>query len=228
MIYCKKQSFNTTQFIMKCKTNPWAIVLVVLLTAVIVGSGAYYWQTKQAVNPFVSEVKSKEVELTSTKTSNLESYENRTLNVAFSYPQDWGSISQENDGTDHVALSVFEAVTIFLAADNGDDSVGRGAYWGDDAELIDSQKYVDDLCRTKSEAESCAIKINSFGVEYAKVVEEVFKFGDSTIETNYYIYNPNSEFRGIIFSTERLRGRNIQNLEEKLESLVDSFYFIVN
>jgi hypothetical protein len=162
---------------------------------------------------------------TSAKTSDLKSYKNGTLNVAFSYPQDWGNVSQENEGTAHISLSVFEAATIFLAAYNDDEGPDRGAYWGDMAKLINSQSYINSLCNTKSEAQSCEIKTNSSGVKYAKVVEEVIKFGDPTVETNYYIYNPNSTFRGIIISTERLREKGIENLEQKLQNLIESFYF---
>lgn len=230
---------------MEYKTSTWTIVLTILLTAVIVGGGVYYWQNQEIVNgftpkdetsdeqkekittpPLETETADKEDDLTSApETSNLKSYESDTLNIAFSYPQDWGNISQEKDGTDHIALSVFEKSIIFLAADNGSESVGRGAYWGDSAGLIDSQGYINNLCDTKNEAQNCEIKTNPTGVKYAKVVEEVFKFGDPTIETNYYIYNPNSKFRGIILSTERLKSKNISNLESKLQNLVDSFYF---
>lgn len=158
--------------------------------------------------------------------TSLKSYENKTLNISFSYPQDWGDVSQKKDGTDHIALSVFESSVVFLAADNGGESVARGAYWGDSAELIDSQNYVNNLCDTKGEAQSCEIKTNSSGVQYAKVVEEVFQMGGGTIGTNYYIYNPNSEFRGIILSTDRLREKDVSDLESKLQNLVDSLYFI--
>lgn len=230
---------------MEYKANPWAIILTFLLTAAIVGGGVYYWQNQKATEentPQVEVADMQEGEITSpvaeTKTtdkeddtslkpqaSNLKSYENKTLNVSFSYPQDWEDVSQEKNGTDHISLSVFESSIIFLAADNGGESVARGGYWGDGAELIDSQSYINNLCDTKNEAQSCEIKTNSSGVKYVKVVEEVFKFGDPTIETNYYIYNPNSGFRGIILSTERLRTKNISDLENKLQNLVDSFYF---
>lgn len=169
--------------------------------------------------------KSNEVSLTINPTYTLESYENKTLNIAFFYPQDWGNISQEKNGTDHITLSAFQAPTVFLAADNGGKSVPRGAYWGDSAGLIDSQSYIDNLCGTKNKAQKCEIKINSAGVKYAKVVEEVMDIGGSTIETNYYIYNSNSEFRGIIISTDRLKAKNTEALEEKLQNLVDSFHF---
>lgn len=230
---------------MEYKTNPWTIILTALLTAAIIGGGVYYWQNQKTSEKITSQIDvadEQDEKITSptpeTKSadkeddvplkpqaSNLKSYENKTLNISFSYPQDWGDVSQEKDGTDHISLSVFKSSIIFLAADNGGESVGRGAYWGDNAELIDSQSYINNLCDTKSEAQSCEIKTNSSGVKYAKVVEEVLKFGDPTIETNYYIYNPNSEFRGILLSTERLRSENINDLESKLQSLVDSFYF---
>ena len=157
---------------------------------------------------------------------NLISYENKTLSISFHYPENWGEITQEEDGTDHIALSIFKKPIVLLAADNGGESIARGAYWGDMAESIVSQDYIDNLCNVKNEAESCQIKSNQYGIKYAKVVEEVIKFGEPTIETNYYIFNSKSEFRGLIISTERLVTVDIDNLEDKLQSLVDSFKFI--
>jgi len=33
---------------MKGKTNPWSIILTIVITAVVVGGGVYYWQTKNS------------------------------------------------------------------------------------------------------------------------------------------------------------------------------------
>lgn len=156
----------------------------------------------------------------------VTNYHNITLDMTFDYPAEWEAVYQELDGTDHLALSVFENSTIFLAADSGGESVARGAYWGDSAGLITNQDYIDSLCDTKTDAQSCEIKTNSNGIRYAKVVEEVTKFGEPTIETNYYLYHPKSDYKGIIVSTERLRAKNIENLEQKLDKLVDSINFL--
>src|SRR3989338_8928984 len=50
---------------MENKTNPWTIVLAVVITAVVVGGGVYYWQTQKS-----TEVLSEDV--TSTKTAKPE------------------------------------------------------------------------------------------------------------------------------------------------------------
>ena len=156
-------------------------------------------------------------------TEEMAAYSSDTLKLAFSYPTTWENLDMI-DEPDHKALTIDG--NIFLGADNGEESVGRGAYWGDDAELIVGADYISNYC-DEVESDECAIYTNDNGVTYVKWTGEYGGF-EITVQTNYYIYNSNSEYRGVILSAERLNDAGVENAEEDLEELVESLYFLAN
>lgn len=108
---------------------------------------------------------------------------------------------------------------------------------GDLAFQIENETYIQNLCEIKANDEfeegiiSCEVLTNPQGVKYAKIIETVpidpYSPDSEFIDVSfYYIYNPYSSYRGIIISSERFIKENIENIEPKIEVLVDSFAFI--
>lgn len=154
--------------------------------------------------------------------ADFKRYDDEELGFGFALPEGWGEISKREE-MNHRSLSL-EGGSVFLGADNGGENVGRGGYWGDSAELITDQDYITKLCETKTDAKSCEIRTNDAGLTYAKVTEDIVQFGPSVEGINYYIFNPNNDYRGIILSTERLDEDGYDRAD--LQYIVDNFYFL--
>lgn len=153
----------------------------------------------------------------------LKKFTNNVLSLEFNYPEEFGVINIMEDGNDHYGLRLFNE-DIFLAADNGNESVKRGAYWGDTAEFIDNQEYINNFCNEKKD---CVVNNNSNGITFAKWNKEVKQLDGEVIESiYYYIYNSYSDYRGIIVSDERIKKHNFTDLEVKMDEMIDSFYFL--
>ena len=162
------------------------------------------------------------------QTKDLQTYNNDELKISFNYPNEWGQLVQK-DEPDHIALQVNNR--IFLGTDNGEDSLGRGGYWGDPANLIVNQEYINNFCNDKSD---CEIKTNQQGITFARNIEKEYStFGSDPVEAVfYYLFNPKSEYRGVIISGVNLDndnilvGENIQFDESDMELLIDGLNFI--
>lgn len=163
--------------------------------------------------------------------NDLTSYTNDRLKLAFSYPKDWGAITEKDELplAGQVRLNISDE--IFLVADNGERGGDRGGYWGDYASFIKSESDVTNFCGNPftfpERIQSCNILKNNNGISYAKTQEEICTeggcFGDAT---NYYFYNPNSEYTGIVMSSDRLKDNNILDLDKKLDEIAKGLRFL--
>lgn len=187
----------------------------IIIIVVLIACGSivlYLWQVKFQVVP--------QTDLD--KNSGLQQFKNDDLKLSFDYPKEWGEISIKNE-PDHISLAI--DLDVFLGADNGGDSMGRGGYWGDEAVLITDQNYVNNFCNGKVD---CQIMTNKSGIIFAREKKLFDSLSDQNQRDSifYYIFNPKSKFRGIILSDEGLINMNIESIESKIDSLVDSIEFI--
>ena len=68
---------------MKYKTNPWTLVISILLTALVVGVGTYFWQMQKATS-----------EMTMQKQEEGTRYENSIYRFSLVFPASWGAIQE--------------------------------------------------------------------------------------------------------------------------------------
>lgn len=203
------------------------IILAVVITALVVGGLVYWGQNPSNTSEPSTNIPTEEEQ----KDTSLQEYKNDGLKLAFTYPKDWGVIT-EGDRFPYVGqiiLRLFD--TTFLAANNDFGGGDRGGYWGDYAWFIGNQSSIINFCNDPFQfpdrIESCSILQNENGISYAKTQEEICsEAGCSGIATNYYLYNPNSEFRGIVISSAFLRDNNISRLDTQLDELVQSISFL--
>lgn len=206
--------------------------ITIAFLLIFVGAGCSVLdKNKQAKNK--TKTSTQNSTSTQNKKSNLKKYENKKLSISFSYPKELGKIKANISETkDHISLALPKVSdnAIFLAADNGQTSTARGGYWGDWAENIDSKKFITDLCQLKSSYTKdfidCKIKTNSSGITFSKVNKTIMEMGPRSEAVNYYIFNPHSEYRDIILSTDQLKEAGVKNPEEKLDTIVRSLTFV--
>lgn len=184
------------------------------------------------------------------KKNDAKQYESKKLKIAFTYPKDWGTINQKIENSfdssfSTCALNIGKEKTNFLSGVKKiiDEGFGTDS-WELKALSINSQKDIEkycslfnakcpardksDWCKERKGKEKCELKKNSAGIKFVKVKEVVTHLGEEkgSVETNYFIFNPKSEYKGIIISTESLKMKKITNLVGKLDSLVGSLRFI--
>lgn len=201
-------------------------VLVVVITAAIVGGLIYWWQTNAITGVRSTATPDEKGQ----QNIGVQPYKNDRLKLTFSYPKDMGPITEDELPPDgHVTLRL--SGDIFLAADSGERDGDRGSYWGDYASFLNNQSTITNFCNEPftfpDRIKNCNVLQNQNGISYAKTQEEICTEGGcSGIATSYYIYNPNSEFRGIVISSDRLRDNSIPQLDEKLDEIVKSINFV--
>lgn len=203
------------------------IVFAVVITAVIVGGLVYWWQN-------AATTKEPSVDISTKQRQQEESsiqYQNDRLKLKFSYPRAWGAITEKDELPRIGQITLRLSGDIFLAADNSYHEGGRGSYWGDYGTFLKNQASITNLCNkpfaSPERVKSCSILQNANGISYAKTQEEICTEGGCDgIATSYYLYNPNSEFKGIVISSDRLRHNNIPQLEMNLDELVKSISFV--
>lgn len=188
--------------------------IVLIITIIIIGGSFLWWQQKRSLSITQNN---------SNQSAEWQLYKDNDLKISLSYPKDWGEINKKIE-SDHVILAVFNN-DVFLGADNGKKSLGRGGYWGDAAEFIINQDYVNNFCNDKN---NCEIKTNQYGITFAREKRLFSDLGDPTPRESifYYLFNPKTEFKGTIISNERLIDNNIESLESKMDSIIDSIEFI--
>ena len=193
--------------------------IVLIIAVIIIGGSFLWWQQKRSLSITQTQNNSNQL-------AEWQLYKNNDLKISFSYPKNWGEINKKIE-SDHVilALAVFNNA-VFLGADNGKKAlVGRGGYWGDEAEFIINQNYINDFCNDKN---NCEIKTNQYGITFAREKRLFSDLGYPTPHESifYYLFNPKTELKGIIISNERLINNNIESLESKMDSIIDSIEFV--
>lgn len=184
------------------------------------------------INDASAEIKESDQTVPTEQTDeNLTSYSNDQLKISFSYPKEWGLIEEKTELPLIGQITLVFSDDIFLSASNGYRNADRGGYWGDYAYFLNDQSTITDFCKEPftypERIKSCAILTNNNGIIYAKTQEEICTEGGcSGLAVNYYLYNPNSEFRGLVISSDRLKDNNILELEEKLDELVNNLNFV--
>lgn len=184
----------------------------------------------------------KEVESTSRENKSdygvtTKTYRDNELGIAFDYPASWGEITTENErGKCSASYSaddcnfrnlLFEemySAAIFLSAEtkgHHDNPVGRGAFWGDYAGNITSNYLTE--CRQN---QNCSVVENSNGVSLAMYDADPPPEEIGYQPERYYIYNPNSQYYGLVLSSHRLDGFSPENNRLFKEVIVESLRFL--
>lgn len=175
-------------------------------------------------------------------TSEWLTYTNEEYGFSFRYPREWGEVAvnkeigclgkealiSEEDSCDHITLylSQFGKSTILLATQSllfTQNPLGRGGYWGDKSALITNKEYVSNYCVDKVE-QSCEVFTTNQGITVASSLEEL-GFDQGTAKM-YFIKSLDPIYFGIVLTAERMKTVGLKNVEEDLEKLVDSFYFL--
>lgn len=167
-------------------------------------------------------------------------YVDETIGISFFYPKSWGNIIINDEpvpgeeGTANRLLMLGTGVAdekpnsyIFLHAATG-KSTDRGGYWGDDAMHITDLDYINSYCNEK---ENCTTSTNKNGVTVAKYTNpEILHTpeSDPVAYIQYFIYNPNTNFHGIIISGVNLEYNmtNIPDIGEGLEEVAHTLKFL--
>ncbi len=156
--------------------------------------------------------------------ANMTAFSDPELRIAFYYPNTWWTPIKQyetwNQSTYGITLSNGTPNTLFLAAYNGNPIAPRWAYWWDAALHINSSTFISNFCADKT---ACSWLMNSNGVPYIKWYFEQGEMGSDQTTTIllYYLFNPNSSFRGVIVSNERM----LNEPEANFDALVNSIQF---
>ncbi|MDP2631339.1 MAG: hypothetical protein Q8P30_01050 [Candidatus Uhrbacteria bacterium] len=219
----------------------WPILLTVIITALIIGGGVYLFQ-KNEIDTLREEVTAlKASETTEDKelptvidepsevvASGSLIYQGEELGLSFEYPAKWEEITED---TDHGHFILKAGDDTFLSADNYPyEGPDRGFGWTDLAVLIEGSESIDNFCENpifpQNNIRDCEVLTNTNGVTYVKTLEEMQAEGGLLgIAHNYYLFNPNADFSGIVISSIWLDENNLFNLENTLDRLVKSIKF---
>lgn len=155
---------------------------------------------------------------------NVSTFSDTEIWVSFSYPSNWWEItksSEENDGKKYLIGLSKDKENIFAVFHNGGTPVARWGFWWDMAMNISGSAYVSSFCTGKTK---CTVHTNSNDIPYVKYYYEAGVMGSEQTKSTiaYYLFNPNSDFRGIIVSNDRIPNEP----ESSLDTIVESFKFI--
>ncbi len=225
------------------KVTPLSKYLAMALFVILPFIGGWVGYTL-APEKIVDSVVVREVEVeklvelpvpTNETVTNTKTYEDSELGFAFDYPADWGEITTHNEsGTcpqGYVADNCNQRYLIakgatFLSAEtrgHSDYPIGRGAFWGDNASNI-SSNY---LSKCESNNKVCTVVTNNNGLSFAfyKGTPDPEDIGGFS-SPRYYIYNPNSQYYGVVLSLHQLNSQTQDNSELFKKTVIDSFRFI--
>lgn len=73
----------------------WKIVIAVIVTAIIVGSGVYFWQSSEKQNSVTPPPETKQEKSTTEQVSNQGKYENSTYGFSLVFPTNWGTVKEK-------------------------------------------------------------------------------------------------------------------------------------
>ncbi|NCO04883.1 MAG: hypothetical protein GW939_01905 [Candidatus Magasanikbacteria bacterium] len=88
---------------MEYKTNPWTVVLAVLITTVIVGGGVYYWQTQNSTKVLPVEEITTQPTTSDTKET-FHVYDWETQGMTFNYPDGY-NVLERSDGNVYITTA---------------------------------------------------------------------------------------------------------------------------
>jgi hypothetical protein len=153
----------------------------------------------------------------------LTIFSDAELWISFKYPNNWWTITKDfdiNNWNKYLIMLLKWGNTFFVFHNWGTPSA-RWWFWWDSAININNISYINNFCKNKT---NCTIKTNSNWVQYVKYNEEYFEMWNDTVKIRlmYYIFNPNSIYRWIIMSNERISGES----EFTLDNIVDSLLFL--
>jgi len=166
-------------------------------------------------------------------------YIDETIGISFYYPKSWGDIAVHEEPMADPAQSSTSAHTLILKTGNDETQYiflsavaakgpDRGGYWGDEALNIDGNDWVNGYCEGK---ESCTLFTNKNGITIAKIANLEVALNEATNATasmQYYLYNPNNIFHGIVMSTVALEnsGAAFEEVPAGLEEIANTLTFI--
>ena len=152
--------------------------------------------------------------------STLATFSDTEVWVSFSYPSSRWTITKdsETNSWNKYLIILLKNWNTFFAFHNGWIPLARWSFWWDQASAINSTWYISNFCQNKT---NCTIHINTNWIQYAKYNEEYGEMWSSQTYTwiGYMIFNPNSSYRGIIMSNERIPNESISNLDAIINSL---------
>lgn len=166
-------------------------------------------------------------------------FENEELNLSFEYRTSWGKPELNWDSWDKNNYSMYiifpgipvkserDGNVLILSAVNPlAELPGRGGSWAGLGWFIKNEDYLKELCSQQNE--SCKMYKNKNNISIVKKYEAVGTDGGSNdFKSNqYYIYNPNSLYSGIVISDERIKKTIFPDVEKEVSDLVNSLRFI--
>lgn len=154
-----------------------------------------------------------------TEKSNVSTFSDSEIWISFSYPNNWWTITKSSETNNSKYLIMLSKNwNVFFAFHNWETPIARWSFWWDQAKNINSNSYINNFCQNKT---NCSVLTNTNGIKYAKYNEEYWEMWSDIVNTRlmYYIFNPNSNYRGIIMSNERISNESISNLDSIINSL---------
>lgn len=152
--------------------------------------------------------------------STLTTFSDTEVWISFSYPSSWWTITKnsETNSWNKYLVMLLKNWNTFFTFHNWWTPVARWGFWGDWAQNINNTWFVYTFCQTQP---NCTIKTNINWVEYAKYIYQYGQMWSSQTYTwiGYMIFNPNSSYRGIIMSNERIPNESISDLDAIINSL---------
>lgn len=151
--------------------------------------------------------------------TNISTFSDAEIWVSFDYPISWWTITKdsETNNTKYLVM-LLKNWNTFFAFHNWDTPLARWSFWWDEAKNINNSTYISNFCQNKT---NCTINTNTNWIQYAKYYEEYWEMWSTQINTRlmYYIFNPNSSYRGIVMSNEKIPNESISDLNNIINSL---------
>ncbi len=159
--------------------------------------------------------------------SNDKEYVDTELWILFLYQEELWTIKKEYEYWENwlatVQLSINNQIILWVS--NWNIRPWRWAYWGDESYNINSEEYINNLCKNtkldKEKNEKCELLKNKKWITYVKKTLNRCLYDEgcnNNLIEFYYFYNPDSTFRGLVLSNERLN-TSIDNFSTIIESL---------
>ncbi len=152
-------------------------------------------------------------------------FSDETLKLSFLYPSFLGKIKIEKKENSYFLM--FGKDLFFVAINPNYEAPPRGSFFGDVGFDIDNKKYIEDYCENK---ENCTSFLNDNKI---LIVKHNFMDFDFTTEegeklfSHYYLYNPNTEYAGIVISPIRIENKYKDvDIDKLFNSIINSINFL--